>query len=464
MAQPHPQNEKLMRGVCEWIAAHPRCTRSDIYRGLHLQGTVSESTVYRWIEQGISQGLLSRTGNTSAAVYEATDALRIEVIRKQLSSDHHKRPRVGYNMDWLDDYIPNKTSYLRPKDLSRLTARCMPGSAPLSKLNDHDVSIFMCDLSYASSRLEGNDYDYASTIQLAEHHVEMIGGSYRDKVMILNHRDAARYIIDSIRAGDKSFNLNPHVLRGIHAILSHDLMKDPLKCGALRTSHVEVYQSSYIPMDIPDRISDTFTKILEKASAITNPYEQSFFLLVHMPYLQPFEDCNKRTARVICNIPLLQGGVTPISWMDVTNRPRDYSDAIISVYEHNDTLMLSEIFIDCFMRSTERFSLLQRQKNPDPVAAKYRQEIKSCVRAKVLEGVDSIPNSVAVEDLSDFVTYIDAEIETLKQNEMLGLRYGLSAAVLQMWIRSLGEASPQESSNDTEVEPEDTEQVERMRA
>jgi Fic family protein/predicted transcriptional regulator len=430
--------------IAEWIAAHPRCTRGEIVEGLGLTKRVdspSISTVFRRLNAAVEKGLVTRTGATSASVYEATDALRIDRLRRHLAEDVSKRARVGYHAEWLDDYEPNRSSYLRPIDLARLEARCPRGSAPLSKLNDHDVSMFMCDLSYASSRLEGNEYDYASTIQLAEHHIEKNGGSFRDKVMILNHRDAARFIIDSIRNGDEGFGVTGHVIRSVHAILSADLLKDSRLCGNLRSSRVEIGYSSYIPPDIPDQIDAQFERITRKAAAIENPYEQAMFLSVHLPYLQPFEDCNKRTARVVCNIPLLVGGVTPISWMDVTTRPRDYADAMIAVYEHNDTLLLSEVFVDCFLRSTERFSLLQRQKNPDPVSAKYRQEVKQTIRARVLEGAEAISPNVAVADLPEFSDYVERELAQLVQNEMLGVRYGLTPNIIRLWAASTtGEA------------------------
>lgn len=431
------QTESDLRILCEWVAAHPKCSRGEIYSGLKLRDSESPSTIYRRLELAIQRGFIHRTGVTSNSSYEATDNLRIEMLRKHLSVDLSKRSRVGYNFEWIDDYEPNKSSYLSASDIARLHVRCLPGSAPLSKLDEHDVSMFMCDLSYASSRLEGNEYDHASTIALAEHHIEKSGGSYRDKVMILNHRDAARFIIDSTKSGDKSFGINQHVLRGIHSLLSQDLLKDPMMCGSLRTGHVEIYQSSYIPLDRPELISACFDKITVKAAAIKDPFEQAFFLLVHLPYLQPFQDCNKRTSRVICNIPLLRGGVTPISWMDATNRPRDYTDAIVAIYELNDTLMLSNIFVDCFMRSAERFSLLQREKNPDPVAARYRPEIKACIRARVLEGVESISPNVAVDDIADFIVYIDQALATLQKNEVEGVRYGLTKGMVADWKATL---------------------------
>ena len=38
--------------------------------------------------------------------------------------------------------------------------------------------------------------------------------------------------------------------------------------------------------------------MLDKARRIKNPVEAAFFLWVHLAYLQPFEDGNKRTSRL----------------------------------------------------------------------------------------------------------------------------------------------------------------------
>jgi Fic family protein len=44
-------------------------------------------------------------------------------------------------------------------------------------------------------------------------------------------------------------------------------------------------------------------QILSTATAITDPFEQSFFVMVQLPYLQPFDDVNKRVSRLAANIP-----------------------------------------------------------------------------------------------------------------------------------------------------------------
>jgi Fic family protein len=45
---------------------------------------------------------------------------------------------------------------------------------------------------------------------------------------------------------------------------------------------------------------------MEKLNLIQDPFEQSFFALVQLSYMQAFEDVNKRTVRLIANIPLIK--------------------------------------------------------------------------------------------------------------------------------------------------------------
>jgi hypothetical protein len=61
------------------------------------------------------------------------------------------------------------------------------------------------------------------------------------------------------------------------------------------------------------------------AAEIDDPFEQAFFLMVHLPYLQPFEDVNKRTSRLAANIPLIRRNLCPLYFIDVSQQA--YVDA-----------------------------------------------------------------------------------------------------------------------------------------
>ena len=84
-----------------------------------------------------------------------------------------------------------------------------------------------------------------------------------------------------------------------------------------RNSHgiQSAHGSSYTPLNDEFEIEEEFTITVEKAAAITNPFEQSFFLIVHIPYLQAFDDVNKRASGVASDIPLLKADLAPMSFI-----------------------------------------------------------------------------------------------------------------------------------------------------
>ena len=61
-------------------------------------------------------------------------------------------------------------------------------------------------------------------------------------------------------------------------------------------------------------IEDCFTQILATAAAIIDPFEQAFFVMAQLPYLQPFDDANERVSRLAANIPLIKANLSPLSF------------------------------------------------------------------------------------------------------------------------------------------------------
>lgn len=73
------------------------------------------------------------------------------------------------------------------------------------------------------------------------------------------------------------------------------------------------------------------TTELEKASQIEDPFEQAFFVMVQLPYLQPFDDVNKRVSRLAANIPFNRHNLAPLPFVEV---PQDlYIQGLLGVYE-----------------------------------------------------------------------------------------------------------------------------------
>ncbi len=109
--------------------------------------------------------------------------------------------------------------------------------------------------------------------------------------------------------------------------------------------------------------------------------------MVHLPYLQPFEDVNKRVARLAANIPLIQNNLSPLSFIDVPERA--YIDGILGVYELNNVGLLSELFVWAYERSAARYSTVQQTLGePDLFRLRYHGLISQIILAVVLQRLD----------------------------------------------------------------------------
>ena len=141
--------------------------------------------------------------------------------------------------------------------------------------------------------------------------------------------------------------------------------------------------SVYHPTNNPALIEECFDLILQKAAAIRDPLECCFFLMVQMPYLQPFEDGNKRTSRLAANIPLIRANMSPLSFVDVP--VRDYTNGILGVYELNRLELLREVFVHAYERSAYRYAAIRDELGePDPILMRYRTEIADFTRDVVV--------------------------------------------------------------------------------
>ncbi|MBX3287919.1 MAG: Fic family protein [Acidobacteria bacterium] len=255
----------------------------------------------------------------------------------------------------------------------------------------------LIDLSWNSSRLEGNTYSLLETQRLIELGESASGKDLIETQMILNHKAAIEYIVES--AEDKE--ITPHEVKSIHALLSDGLLGDPSASGRLRSIAVNIGGSVYVPLENPPLIQDMFDLFIEKLNLIDDAFEQSLFAIVHLSYLQAFEDVNKRTGRLVANIPLVKKNLKPLSFTDVEQSA--YVSAILGVYEKKDVSLLRDLYVWAYNRSAHRYSAVQQSLGePDPLKLRYRSVIQEIVRTIILEKITG----------SDVVSKIRELIET----------------------------------------------------
>lgn len=300
----------------------------------------------------------STTQAQAQALHHTADYIAIspegETIKQAVREPIQSRQPVGYNQAFIDEYCPNDTFYLSPETRKRLSEL---GRSPYDHrlagtYTRHIFNRLLIDLAWNSSRLEGNTYSLLETARLIELGEATEGKDAREAQMILNHKAAIELLVEQ----PDGIGFNRHTISGLHALLSDNLLSDPQACGRLRTIAVAISGTVYHPLEAPQLIDECFQQVLDTAAAISDPFEQAFFIMVHLPYLQPFEDVNKRVSRLAANLPLVRQNLCPLSFVDVPWAP--YADGTLGVYELNKIELLRDVFVWSYGRSCAHYSAI----------------------------------------------------------------------------------------------------------
>ncbi|MBK9625642.1 MAG: Fic family protein [Rhodocyclaceae bacterium] len=359
-----------------------------------------------------------------------------EEIRAYVRQARQQRTPVSYQQSFLEAYTPNSTAYLPESVRAQLHAlgRSPIENAPAGTFARDILNRLLIDLSWASSHLEGNTYTRLDTERLIEFGQAATGKDALETQMILNHKTAIEYLVQDTG----NIGVNPETVVALHAFLSDGLMPDPSACGRLRNRAVEIGGSVYMPIAMPQRIGELFAVVLEIAAEIKDPFEQSFFLMVHLPYLQPFEDVNKRVSRLVANIPFIRHNLSPLSFIDVVQQ--DYIDGLLGVYELNRVELLRDVFVRAYERSCQQYVAVRQQLvPPDATRLRYRTQLSSLVAAIVRAGADAdeatirarVPEAVVESDRERFIALVLEEFNTIHAGN--AIRFGLRPLEFAAW-------------------------------
>ena len=361
-----------------------------------------------------------------------------EAVKQAIRAPIQKRQPVGYQRAFLDDYRPNVTYYLPAETRQRLLDMGHPpnGERPAGTYARTIYSRLLIDLSWNSSRLEGNTYSLLETERLLELGEAAESKNALEAQMILNHKAAIELLVD--QADEIGFNR--YTILNLHALLADNLLADPQAGGRLRRIPVGIDSTVYHPLEVPQLIEECFEQILDTAAAITDPFEQAFFTLVHLAYLQSFEDVNKRVSRLAANIPLIRGNLCPLSFVDVPERA--YIDGVLAIYELNRVELLRDVFVWAYERSSARYSAVRQSLGePDPFRLRYRALVAELVAAVVRTGMGKkaatalarqrAAEQVSPADQARFVEVVETEIMSLHEGNIA--RYRLRPAEYQAW-------------------------------
>jgi Fic family protein len=428
--------------VEELLIAHPGISKRTIQRLLAKlvdSGQVTprgEARARRYFPAGAqSENEISVTGKDRFPPFIPLSADSQDILT-YIDQPLEARKPVGYQRDFLDAYRPNETWYLSEslRRQLRKMGHTPDMNEPAGTYSRAILNRLLIDLSWASSHLEGNTYSRLDTRELIEHGKAARGKAAVETQMILNHKTAIELLVENIDSAD----LNRYTLMNLHSALAENLLPNPADEGRIRQHAVDIGKSVYRPLSTPQQIDSALDALLSKANQIKDPFEQSFFMMVHLPYLQPFADINKRTSRLAANLPLFRANLCPLTFLDVPEEA--YSRATLGVYEMGRVELLRDLYTWAYERSTQEYlAIKQDLAEPDPLRLAWRDLIKQTIRDVIthprLEPLScirrAVEDRVPEDEQADVQALIVEELRRLHEGVLA--RYGLRPSEYTAW-------------------------------
>lgn len=326
------------------ITSSSGITREAIKAEIEKIYAVSRPTLLRDIEKLVSQKRIKMIGKGPATKYISytnNPLLKQFEIDAYFSSDPDQR-----NAKQAFDFgVFNHTGHIiSPEEMTYLTRVKKSFSKATSLLDPtilkRELERFVIELAWKSSKIEGNTYSLLETESLIKEKIEARGKRKDEAIMILNHKSA----FDSILKNKKDFTkITFSNINQLHNILVKDLN---ITTG-IRKQAVGITGSVYAPLTHEYQIREAVEKMTYVVNSTENPFEKA--LLVHclVPYIQPYTDGNKRTARMITNAVLLAYDLFPLSYRSVNED--EFKKALILFYEQLSLVAVKKLFIEQFI-------------------------------------------------------------------------------------------------------------------
>ena len=331
------------KAIIDYVRGHPGASSTEITKGLGWD--VSPATMRRYLAALVIENALVSTGINKSTRYQISPVYNILSpvdVDVYFEKEVDERTIIEhYNFDILgtlaDAPLFTKAEH---EKLTGLQRQFKENTAKLSPAQyKKEMERLAVDLSWKSSQIEGNTYSLLETERLLMEKETASGKSLEDAKMLLNHKEALDYIIEN------PYYLQPLTvtkIENIHGILVQDLGVD----RNIRTRRVGITGTNYRPLDNEFQIREALDGVCGLVNGCEDIFEKSLLLLVLISYIQPFNDGNKRTARIVSNAELIANDYCPISFRTVD--PVEYKKAMLVFYEQNNISAFKKIFIDQF--------------------------------------------------------------------------------------------------------------------
>ena len=343
---------KLDKILLDYIITNPNVSSSNIYSSINTDKTLV--TIKRRLSKLVDKKLINKLGQAKATKYSISN--HYSIIRN-IDADEYFSVEIedrsinkGFNFELLNEI--SNISIFSDTELELLEQAHKRYATNISTISNSlykkDLERLGIDLSWKSSQIEGNTYSLLETEQLFKDRIEAKGKKKEDAIMLLNHKVALDYILDST---NYYLVLSTKKIIEVHSLLIKDLGVS----SNIRNRIVGITGTNYRPLDNEFQIKEALEQVCNIINSKSNVFEKSFLLLILLSYLQAFEDGNKRTARIMTNAVLISQNHCPLSYRTID--PIDYKKAMLIFYEQNNISAMKKIFIEQYVFAVDNYFL-----------------------------------------------------------------------------------------------------------
>lgn len=343
---------KRQHKIFDYIQKNQSAKRIDIEKYIQsLDETVSKITIIRDLDVLLKEKLIKKTGQARSITYSTindNELLRKYNVEEYFKVEADKRKIKYFNFNF--NVFENFKDILSTKELKELDKTNKIFVEKTKKLTPitlkKEFERLMIELSWKSSQIEGNTYSLLDTEVLIKENIEAKGHKKEEAIMILNHKTALEYIFEN---KDYFKVLTRAKIEELHAILTKELGVE----RGLRKTLVGIVGTNYKPLDNQHQIKEAIEKLVRMINQMKNPIEKALTTVIMISYIQPFEDGNKRTGRILANAILLANNYCPLSYRNVDEA--EYKKAVIIFYENNSLSYFKDLFIEQFKFAVDKY-------------------------------------------------------------------------------------------------------------
>ena len=342
------------QNILDFVEQKKEATNQEILAELEKKGDlISRETLVRELNALVEREALVKTGKGRGVTYSVKSAhpllapLDVEKYLAQEVDVRAPKP-IQFNFDIFSKmeglFLPAEIAELNTENEAYRKRVRVLSPALLAKEYER-VTI---ELSWKSSKIEGNTYTLLDTESLIKEHREAAGHTKEEAVMILNHKKALDYIL---RSREKFKKLS---LRDIEDV--HRLLVDGLNVNfGLRSRAVGITGTAYRPMDNKHQIAEAVEKATAEINKLADAWSRGFAALLLIAYIQPFEDGNKRASRLLANACLLAHDACPLSFRSIDET--EYKKGITVFYEMNNAALMKTLFLEQWRFALQNYFL-----------------------------------------------------------------------------------------------------------